>query len=153
MRARYHIAASAGISLGLQATMHSWPASLGCFLSGVLIDLDHYLDYCLILKKFPYRYKDLFDFCMYNKDSKLYLLFHAYEYLFVLWLSIYFFHLGKIWLGVTIGLTAHLFLDQLSNPIKPLFYFLTFRAQNHFEKDKILSEMYFKRRSSAPALS
>ena len=54
MRARYHVIASAGISLGFQAATHSWPAALGCFLSGILIDTDHYLEYCLFRKKFPF---------------------------------------------------------------------------------------------------
>lgn len=64
--------------------MHSWPATLGCFLSGVLIDTDHYLDYYLLHKKFPYRYKDLVNFCFDKRVKKNYLFFHAYEYLFVL---------------------------------------------------------------------
>ena len=144
MRARYHVVASAGISLGFQAAMHSWPATLGCFLSGILIDIDHYLEYCISKKKFPYRYKELLDFCLYHKESKLYLFFHAYEYLIILWLSIYFFDLGKIWIGIAIGLTAHLIFDQFTNPIKPLFYFLTFRIKNKFETSKIVSKDYFK---------
>ena len=98
MRTRNHIIASAGISLGFQAAMHSWPATLGCFLSGVLIDTDHYLEYYIFRKKFPFRYKDLLDFCLYDKSGKVYLYFHAYEYLFIFWLLIYFFGLGKIWI-------------------------------------------------------
>jgi hypothetical protein len=144
MRARNHVIVSAGVSLGFQALMHSWPATLGCFFSGVLIDIDHYLEYCILRKKFPFRYRDLVDFCHRDKSDKVYLYFHAYEYLFVLWFSIFFFHLGKIWLGVTIGLTVHLIFDQFTNPIKPLFYFLIFRIQNQFEKTKILSKRYFQ---------
>ena len=146
MKASYHVAVSAGLSLGLQATMHSWPATLGCFFSGVLIDTDHYLEYYLLRKKFPFRYKDLLEYCWSNKETKVYLFFHAYEYLLVLWLWIYFFHPGLLWLGVTIGLTTHLVLDQFTNPIKPLFYFLTFRLHNHFEKTKTLSAAYFQRK-------
>lgn len=146
MRASYHVAASAGISLGLQAAMHSWPATLACFFSGILIDLDHYLDYCLIRKSFPFRYKDLVDFCWEQNDGKSYLFLHTYEYIFVLWFLVYFFHLGTVWLGVTVGLTAHLVLDQWTNPIKPFFYFLTFRINKQFVKTKILSELYFQRK-------
>ena len=146
MRARNHVIVSAGVSLGLQMTLHSWPATLGCFFSGFLIDIDHYLEYYLLRKKFPYRYKDLVDFCCYNNEGKVYLIFHAYEYLFILWFSIYFFHLGLLWLGFAIGLTTHLIFDQFTNPIKPLFYFLTFRIKNQFEKTKTLSEAYFQRK-------
>jgi hypothetical protein len=145
MRTTGHIIVSAGVSLGCQVTMHSWPATIGCFFSGILLDVDHYLEYYLLRKKFPYKYKDLVDFCWYNQESNLYLFFHAYEYLFVLWFSIYFFCLGKIWVAVAVGLTTHLVLDQWVNPIKPLFYFLTFRIKNQFKKTKILSEIYFRR--------
>jgi hypothetical protein len=144
MKASYHIVASAGISLGFQATMHSWPATLGCFLSGVLIDIDHYLDYYIIRKKFPYRYKDLVDFCFDAKENKNYLFFHAYEFLLILWLLIYFFNLGLIWTGIALGLTTHVIFDQFFNPIKPLFYFLTYRIANQFEKTKTLSEKYYQ---------
>ena len=61
------------------------------------------------------------------------------------WLLIYSFDLGIIWKGMAIGLTTHLLLDQFTNPIKPLFYFLTFRIMNKFEKSKIMSEKYFER--------
>ena len=106
MRARYHIAASTGISIGFQAAMHSWPATLGCFLSGILIDIDHYLEYCIFNKKFPYRYQDLIDFCLYHKQDKVYLFLHAYEYLLILWLLIYFLGLGVVWIGIAVGLTT-----------------------------------------------
>jgi hypothetical protein len=145
MRARYHVIASAGISLGFQAAMHSWPATLGCFLSGILIDVDHYLEYYIVRKEFPFQYKDLVKFCMENKQKKLYLVFHAYEYLILLWFSIFFFSLGKIWIGIAVGLTTHLIFDQFTNPIKPLFYFLTFRIKNKFETIKMTSEEYSKR--------
>lgn len=145
MRTAGHIIVSAGVSLGCQVTMHSWPATIGCFFSGILLDVDHYLEYYIFRKKFPYKYKDLVDFCWYNQESDLYLFFHAYEYLFVLWFSIYFFCLGKVWVGIAVGLTTHLLLDQWFNPIKPLFYFLTFRIKNQFKKAKTVSEMYFRR--------
>ena len=144
MKPTYHVITSAGIALGVQAATHSWPAALGCFLSGVLIDTDHYLEYWVIRKKFPFHYKDLAEFCFDKKVGKQYLLFHAYEYLFVLWFLIYLFSLGKVWIGIAIGLTTHILFDQWTNPIQPLFYFLTFRVQNEFDKTKILSEKYFR---------
>jgi len=149
MKPSQHVVFSAGLALGVEAAMHSWPASLGCFLSGVLIDLDHHLDYCLVHKKFPFKYQDLVHFCWDAKVTKLYLFFHAYEYLFVLWLSILILHLGKIWTGVAIGLTAHIVCDQFTNPVRPMFYFLTFRLQNQFTKVKIVSDRYYQECSAS----
>ena len=148
MKPGYHIVVSAGLSAGVQATMHSWPATIGCFFSGVLIDLDHCLEYCFLRKKIPYNYQDLVDFCWDTKVNKLYLIFHAYEFLFIFWFLIYFFYLGYLWWGIAIGLTVHLACDQFTNPIKPWFYFLTFRIKNSFEKTKTLSDMYFKHKEN-----
>ncbi len=144
MKASYHVAVSAGVSLGFQAIFQSWPATLGCFLSGVLIDLDHYLEYYIFKKSFPYKYKHLLRFCYYGKDSKIYLIFHGYEYLMILWIVISFFHLSLLPIGIAVGLTVHIFFDQFTNPVKPLFYFLTFRIYHHFEKTKILTKEYFE---------
>lgn len=143
MKASYHVIVSAGVAVGFQAITHSWVGATCCFLSGVLIDLDHYLEYYIVKKKFPFRYKDLLDFCDHNNAQKVYLYFHAYEYLIVLWLAIYFFQMGLIPLGFAIGLTVHLLCDQFTNPIKPLFYFLIFRIQHAFMKSKILSASYY----------
>ena len=142
MRPTHHVIASAGISLGVHAATHSWPATLGCFLSGVLIDIDHYWDYYLVRKKFPFKYKDLVDFGEDLKQKKVYLFFHGYEPLLALWLLIYFLDLGVVWVGVAVGLTTHLLCDQWTNPCKPLFYFMTYRLKHRFEKSKLLSKKY-----------
>ena len=146
MKARYHVMVSTGLSLGVLALSQSWPATTACFFSGILIDLDHYWEYYIIKQKFPFRYKDLVDFCQNDKYSKLYLIFHSYEYLILLWFAIYFLHLNEVWIGFALGLTVHLLFDQLVNPVKPLFYFLTFRMYYQFEKSKIVSKDYFQRK-------
>ena len=73
------------------------------FLSGVLIDTDHHLDYVLIRKKIPFKYEDLIDFCLDEKTTKTYLLFHAYEFMVIFWLLISFLYLGKFWVGIALG--------------------------------------------------
>ena len=138
MRARYHVIVSAGVSLGVQAYFNSWPATTTCFLSGILIDLDHFLDYYIEKKTIPFRYKDLVDFCIDFKGKKVFLLLHSYELLIMLWLLIYLLHLDLAWIGFAIGVTIHMAFDQFTNPIKPLFYFLTYRILNHFKSSKLL---------------
>ena len=148
MKASYHVMASAAVSLSFEAFVHSWPATAICFLSGVLIDVDHYLEYFIIKKKFPYRYQDLVNFCHYSKTDKVYLIFHAYELLLLLWLAIYFFHLNVFVLGLAVGVTTHIIFDQFTNPIKPLFYFLSYRFANYFVKSKMLSKSYFEKNNT-----
>jgi len=145
MKPTYHIIASAGISCGVQAAMHSWPATIGCFFSGVLIDLDHYLEYGLVRKKFPFRYQDLVDFCWDGTVTKMYLFFHSYELMCMLWLLVYYFHLGGIWIGIALGLTTHMIFDQFTNPTKPLFYFMMYRIKHGFEKSQTMTENYYQK--------
>ena len=151
MKPSHHIIISGCVSLGYHAAMHSWPATVGCFLSGVLIDIDHYWEYYVHRKKFPFRYKDLVDFCVPNKDGKLYLIFHAYEYLLAFWLLIYMLHLGVVWVGIALGLTVHLILDQIFNPIKPLFFFMAYRIKHGFQKSKILELSKFSDKGNSVA--
>ena len=93
MRPIYHVAVSAGLSLGWFYLVKSWPSALVCFLSGILIDIDHHLDYYIVHKKIPWKYSDLWDFCRFDPKAKIYLLFHSYELILPLWGIIYF---GKL---------------------------------------------------------
>jgi len=147
MKASYHVVVSAGVAFGFQAIVNSWPATVVCFLSGVLIDIDHYIEYYIFKKKWPWRYRDLLNFCDYNDERKVFLIFHGYEYLVALWLIIYFFHLNSIFIGLALGLTVHLVFDQFTNPTRPLFYFITYRIAHQFEKSKMVLENYYKKRS------
>ena len=94
MKASYHVVISAGVAAGFQVATHSWMGTACCFLSGVLIDVDHYLEYYIVEKKFPFRYQDLLNFCEHNNAKKLYLYFNALKYIIVLSLMIYFFQLN-----------------------------------------------------------
>lgn len=141
MQARYHVIVSAGLSVGLYASTHSLPASMLCLLSGVLIDLDHVLEYYIDQKKWPKNYKELTDFCNDYQGEKAYLVFHAYEYLITLWAIIGFFQLNVLWVGFALGITVHVLCDQFTNPIRPLFYFLAYRIIKKFRaKDLILKK-------------
>jgi len=143
MKPTYHIAVSAGLSAGVYAVTHSWPATAGCFFSGVLIDIDHYLEYMIIRKEFPFNYKELVDFCWDRKVKKTYMIFHAYEFLGLFWALIYFLHLGVVWMGIALGFTVHLAFDQFTNPVKPLFYCVTYRMKNNFEKPRLVLPEYY----------
>ena len=144
MKASYHVVASGVVAASFHALAHSWPATTACFLSGILIDVDHYWEYYLVRKKMPCSYQDLVDFCFYDKHSKLYLIFHSYEYLVLFWLAITVLDLGLVFQGIALGATVHLLFDQFTNPIKPLYYFLTYRIIHGFDKKRTLSQKYFE---------
>ena len=143
MRPTYHVMISGGVTLVFSFWVKSTGALAACFLSGILIDLDHHLDYYLARKELPLNFKKLFDFCHDDQQAKLHLFFHSYELLFLLWFSIYYFSLGAVWLGVAVGFTTHIICDEIANPLRPLSYFLTFRIKHNFSRKMLFKKGYY----------
>ena len=44
--------------------------------------------------------------------------------------------------AAVIGFTQHLLFDQITNPVKPLAYFLTYRAKHSFSTQCLLKDEY-----------
>ena len=117
------------------------------FLSaGVLIDIDHYIDYVrerglgFDLKKIYVECRD-----SYKNFDKIVIFLHSYEIVLISWLLIFRFDLNILWINATMSLALHIFIDQLVNPtVSPFAYFFSFRAINKFKVEKL-----FKERGSA----
>lgn len=134
-----HVAISSIISLFVWASFRSWPCALASFLAGVFIDLDHLIDY-YSCHAFTVKAKDVYDACAEMSMKKLYLFLHSYEIMFLMWAAIYIFSLPDIWKAAAIGMTQHLILDQVTNPITIPGYFLTYRMLNGFKKEAMLRQ-------------
>ncbi len=143
MKPTHHVIISGGVSAALAIWVKSPPAIMACFLSGIFIDLDHHLDYWLERKELPLSYKKLCDFCHSDYESKLRLVLHSYELLILLWVSIYYFSLSTVWVGVALGFTTHIICDEIANPVRPLAYFLTYRIKHNFNRRKLLKKECF----------
>ena len=137
MKPLHHVAVSAAVSVGFWQITHSWLATAMCFLSGIFVDLDHHLDCYLGSGRFPFKYKDLVNFCRNEDKAKLYLFFHSYELLFLLWGAITLFELGAVWIGVLLGMTVHIVCDDIVNPLRPVAYFFFYRLYHKFERRKL----------------
>ena len=142
MRPTYHVMISGGVTFVFALWVKSTWALAACFLSGILIDLDHHLDYYLARKELPLSFKKLVDFCKNDHYSKLYIFLHSYELLFLLWLSIFTFSFGAVWLGIAIGFTTHIICDEIANPLRPLSYFLAYRMRHNFSREMIFKKGY-----------
>jgi len=143
LRPTNHILISGGVTLVFSLWVKSTWALGACFLSGIFIDLDHHFDYLLEKKEIPLSYKKLVDFCKYDHQSKLYLFLHSYELLLLLWLSITYFSLGAVWLGIAIGFTTHIICDEIVNPGRPLSYFLIYRIKHNFNRKMFFKKGYY----------
>jgi len=123
----------------LFAITKSWILFTASLVSGVLIDLDHVLDFLweyrmrfVVQKFFDAHYNRKILFCM--------IIFHSWELLIPL--NIYAFLVGgNSWvIGITIGLTQHIILDQTFNKkINKCIYFFFWRLKNDFSFKKMLN--------------
>ena len=130
-----------GFSLVFFYAFKSVASALVCFCAGILVDVDHYFDYVrdrgldFNIKRF---------FCYINKEQydQLYLVFHAYEYLVLLALMLVLSNYNLLLVAGTVGFTQHLLFDQLTNPVKPFAYFMTYRFKKGFSKQCLLQDEY-----------
>lgn len=136
MKPAGHIAISGVISILVGYFFRSIPAGIASFMTGTLIDFDHYFDYyanhhfTLSLRK-VYEASEATDF------THLYLLLHSYELVAILWIACLIFSLGPVWKGIAIGLTQHMIVDQFTNPMTFKGYFLSYRILKGFKKEDV----------------
>jgi hypothetical protein len=127
-----HIISSTAAALVLGGISGSPEMGVACLFSGILIDLDHVLDY---LNRRGIRELGLRDFLRttaWGPQGKLFLVLHAWEYLALILLA----SLVGAWrpwaLGIFCGVALHLVLDQIYNHAHPLTYFMCYRLKCRF---------------------
>jgi hypothetical protein len=115
-----------------------WPAII-CFISGFIIDLDHYLDFYLDTGKKATTLGELSSYCEELRFRRYYLLLHSFDLIILFWIVIVIFNLNIFWIALSLGITQHLVLDQLMNrhSIKPFTYFFIFRLVNNFNTNSL----------------
>ena len=128
-----HIVASSVTAAWFGVTTQSPVGTIACFLSGIFIDLDHVLDFYIFKKNLPRSYKELKDFCL-DPSGKIYLFLHSYELMAFLWVVVFCFKPSVLFVGLLFGMSVHLLLDQLTNAIYPLAYFIFYRLKLGFPK-------------------
>lgn len=114
------------------------------FAAGVLIDLDHVIDFLLQFN--IKRFKEFFAIMYRTEQSRIYILMHSVEMLLLLWSAIILIPLNKHWIALAIGFTQHIALDVIFNPMKSTGYFLSYRLINSFDKEKLFKTNYNRMR-------
>jgi hypothetical protein len=132
-----HVIASGFVSVFVGVHFKSFGCAAVSFASGVLIDLDHLIDY-YANHGFTWKAKAVYDSCRKVTFKKLYLLLHSYELIALLWVLVSVYQLSNVWKAIAIGFTQHMIFDQITNPINTLGYFLTYRVIKGFKKESIM---------------
>lgn len=117
------------------------------FVGGFLIDLDHFIDYYLAFGlKWNWQYfKWGYEFL---KSGKIYVLFHAWEYVIILVLLLFLFknrHARTIILALALGIFFHLVTDVVLDDMPVRSYSLNYRIKNDFAISKIVKEEVYAR--------
>jgi membrane-bound metal-dependent hydrolase YbcI (DUF457 family) len=113
-------------------------------LFGSFVDFDHYFEYihttglnqALNIREF-YHSKHFI------QSNRMILIFHSWEYVFILFLITATLNYDILFLFITLGYTSHLLLDQIGNfDLKWSFYFLSIRAYYRFNRNKLVRQKY-----------
>ena len=140
----YHVVSSAAFGGFFFFACRSLSAAVACFVAGVIIDVDHFVDY-LFNKRRVRRLRSLGDFytaCIRTEFDKLYLILHSYELLAALWVIIVAMRLGLVWLAIAVGITQHMLLDQIGNKALGLTYFFIFRLRHNFSAKYLFAKKF-----------
>lgn len=136
MRVQYHTALSTIVSAGLFAFFRSWPLTVASFLTGVLVDIDHVIDY-VFRHGVQFNVKRFFRTSYERQYVHAVLIFHGWEWLGVLgFLAIL--SNADLWvIGLLVGYSHHLVLDQIGNRPHALGYSVMWRIRHGFLFDAV----------------
>jgi hypothetical protein len=134
-----HLIASLSLGALLWVFTHSILAGFLCLVSGVLVDVDHLIDYLINVGLRRFSLKDFYWTCVKLKHErqesriqKTYLIFHSWE-LVILFGVGYLLFRNIYLLAIALGYTGHLILDATARALHPLSYFISYRLKKGFK--------------------
>lgn len=131
MKPQYHAASSALIAGILYLFFKSWSMALSCFISGILIDIDHVYDF---VKEtgFPFEWKKMYGIICNNDITHWTIVFHSWELVFLLAISAWFTDWNPWITGVSAGFGHHVMMDVFHNEVTIPQYSFVWRLKNNF---------------------
>ena len=111
-----------------------WPVL--CIIGGILIDLDHFIDYFVCYgPRFDLRH---FLYGGYLRTGKFYVVFHSWELLILLWVLS---RWQALIFPLVLSMTGHMLIDQFLITVKkPLSYSIIYRYLHRFDVRKTFPE-------------
>ncbi len=106
--------------------------------AGVLIDVDHFVDYFFAQRRFDLT---VFLSTTYIEHGKVYLLLHSWELIAFLFLLGFWLHSAGVFL-CAFSLAVHVAVDNVQRQ-KPLVYFFVYRLVNKFNVRKLFPDAEF----------
>ncbi|MBI5663931.1 MAG: hypothetical protein HZC49_02400 [Nitrospirae bacterium] len=152
MRLQHHTAVSLTIAGVLYMAFKSWGLSLACLISGIFIDLDHLLD---VVREHGWsiKVKDFFRICHHAQFDRIILIWHGWEWLFLLTISSWLTDWDPWITGTLIGFGQHMVLDTYFNNARFMSYSLIWRWKNNFDFDTVFPKFKVKKYKHGKYLS
>lgn len=143
MRPLRHLAYSTAAASVLLVTTRSPKIAIGCVAAGVLVDLDHLIEY----KNYcgdDWKWDEFSTGSYFDAKGTVKVIFHSWEAAAVLWgivLARDGIRKKNLLYGIATGYTLHLILDQIGNNMSRMGYFELYRQlvgwkQNRLTADK-----------------
>ena len=141
-----HIIMSISVGTAVGIFSRSFSVGLVCFLSGLLLDVDHIIEYVINFGWKDFTLKAFYETCRRTakqegepRFKQVHLIFHSLELAFILWLAV-FYTKNMYVFAATLGYSVHLILDCLGGErgIDFLFYFIGWRATKKFRASQLI---------------
>jgi hypothetical protein len=136
LKLQYHTAASITISGILYLIFKSWSLSVACCLSGIFIDIDHFIDY-FREKGWSLNIKDFFRTCNESQFDRIVLIWHGWEWIVLFGISSWLTDWNPWITGMFIGISQHMMIDAVANTSNLKPYSLIWRWKKDFHFDTI----------------
>jgi hypothetical protein len=138
MTLKQHVAVSAVSAVAVGVFFRSSSAAAACLSCGVLVDLDHFIDFWMN-RGFKLNPGEFFDFCYYGTSPTFVDLLHGWEYVPLLAGLIALPGWRNVAIGATVGYSLHLLGDQIFNRhLHRYTYFLSYRIYHRFDSRRIV---------------
>lgn len=137
----FSLAVLVGFLIG-QLCHWRWGGLVGGILGGFLIDLDHVLEYFLVLG-WRFNFNDFIDGRQFLISDRVHLYFHAWEYIPLLLLTVYILRKKRALIIILLALTfsgfVHLISDCFINNYPLRNYSIIYRWRSQFAVEHILN--------------
>lgn len=137
MKMEHHMMVTAPIAAGTYYFTHSWLYVAMTLFLGFLVDFDHVFDY--VREEHKFDMKDMFIKSYRGDFEKLYVVFHAWEYVPLSFIAGALLDNYTFSVVFSVAYISHLLPDQLMNNTKPLGYFMTYRIIKNFKMTELFN--------------
>ncbi len=96
------------------------------YTTGVLIDVDHAIDY--------------FNWYVLKNDRRALIIFHAWEFSLIGLVALFAFWQHPIFIAAVLGHVAHITADQIANKLHPMAYLITYRISHKFDRRHLIGD-------------